>query len=156
MNIVGFNFTKISAERNKAVVGSVRISNNIHLRDVKDAKIGMGERGAVSISFVFQTQYQPDFATIVFEGDVLGLVDQKNAVSLVEAWKKDKRLSPDVSQGILNYILDRCSIQALLISKDLGLPSPVPLPKVNFNQNVAAPASSDDVKTTKIEKPKKK
>lgn len=156
MNIVGFNFTKISAERSKAVVGSVRISNNIHLRDVKDAKIGMGERGAVSISFVFQTQYQPDFATIAFEGDVLGLVDQKTASTLVEKWKKDKRLSPEMTQGILNYILDRCAIQALLVSKDLGLPSPVPLPKVNFGQSATPASDSSDVKTTKIEKPKKK
>jgi len=31
---------------------------------------------------------------------------------------------------ILNIILTRCNIQALILARDINLPSPIPLPKV--------------------------
>jgi hypothetical protein len=33
-------------------------------------------------------------------------------------------------ENILNSILTKCNIQALILSQDVNLPSPIPLPKV--------------------------
>ena len=74
MSIVGFNFTKINAERKRAVLGTVNISNNITLKEVAETKIGIaGPRGAIRVSFLFRSVYTPDLATLALEGDVLML-----------------------------------------------------------------------------------
>lgn len=152
MNIVGFNFSKISAERKKAVVGSIRINNNVAIKEVREAKIGLGDRGALGVSFQFKTQYTPDFAELTMEGDLVLLGSQNETKAALEQWEKEKRLAPATAASVMNYILDRCSIQALLLSKDLNLPPPVRLPKVNVGTPSAPEAP---VKTTKVS-PKKK
>ena len=135
MSIVGFNFTKISAERKNAVVGTVNINNNISLKDMTEAKLGLagGTRGALTITFAFKSEYMPDHATLLLEGDVLTLVDAKLIPGMLESWSKTKSIPKEIAQQLMNYILDRCNIQALLLAKDLNLPSPVPLPKVQVN-----------------------
>jgi hypothetical protein len=101
-------------------------------------------------SFAFRSEYQPQLAQFLFEGDVLVLVDAKQQASLIEGWQKSKQLPRQAAEQLINYILDRCNIQALLVSKDLNLPSPVPLPKVQVNN--AAPAAEEQPKTTKVKK----
>lgn len=158
MTIVGFNFTKISAERKNAVVGMVNINNSITLKDVAEAKLGLaGDRGALRMTFAFTSDYTPELATLMMEGDVLMLLEVKQAQSVLDGWKKSKNLPREVAEPLMNHILDRCNIQALLLSKDLNLPSPVQLPKVQFTPAGQAPAdpNAKQVKTTKIEKKKK-
>jgi hypothetical protein len=157
MSIVGFNFTKISAERKNSVVGTVNISNNITLREVSEAKLGLaGDRGAVRVTFTFGSEYTPDLAVLHMEGDVLLLLEVKQAQTVIENWKKSKQLSREIAEPLMNHILDRCNIQALLLSKDLNLPSPVQLPKVQFTPPGQSPeGNAKPIKTTKIEKKKK-
>jgi len=45
-------------------------------------------------------------------------------------WKDQKKVHKDVMTETLNVILDRCNIQALILARDINLPSPIPLPKV--------------------------
>lgn len=157
MSIVGFNFTKINAERKQAIVGNISINNNITLKNVQETKIGIaGDRGAVRISFAFTSDYAPNFATLLLEGDVLVLLDAKTAASVVEGWKSANNLPQQLAAQVMNHVLDRCNIQALLLSKDLNLPSPVPLPKVQVNMPAAPQATKaaekEAVKTTKVKK----
>jgi len=161
MSIVGFNFTKISAERKNAVVGVVNINNNITLKELSEAKLGLaGDRGAIRVSFVFKSDYMPDLATILFEGEVLMLLEAKQQAALLDGWNKSKHIPRDVAEPLMNYILDRCNVQALLMSKDLNLPSPVPLPKVQVSLPSEPPkAKVDDakpMKSTKIDAKKKR
>lgn len=150
MSIVGFNFTKINAERKRAVLGTVNISNNITLKEVAETKLGIaGPRGALRVSFLFRSTYTPELAILQFEGDVLMLVDAKQSEEILGSWNKNKQLPKGVAEPLINHILDRCNIQALLVAKDLNLPSPVPLPKVRV-QDSAAP----EVKSTKVGKKK--
>jgi hypothetical protein len=138
MNIVGFNFTKISAERKRAMAGTVNINNNISLTDITEAKIGIGqgERSAVRVSFSFKSEYTPEMALIALQGELLLLIESKRAAEILKNWKDKHQLPKDVAQVVMNHVLERCNIQALLFAKDLNLPSPVPLPKVS----IGAPA----------------
>ena len=162
MSIVGFNFTKINAERKQSIVGAVNISNNIQISDVTEAKLGIGgDRGAIKVTFKFTSDYAPNLALMVFEGDVLYLVEAKQTQEILDGWKKSKNLPPQLAANVMNHVLDRCNIQALLVSKDLNLPSPVPLPKVQMNIpeeqeiHVAKAVPKETVKTTKVESKKK-
>lgn len=155
MSIVGFNFTRISAERKNAVVGNINISNNVTIKDIAEAKLGLaGNRGALRISFIFKSEYSSGFATLLLEGDVLVLVDSKQTEDILAGWKASRQVPRPIAEQVMNHILDRCNIQALLLAKDLNLPSPVPLPKVRVNAPGAAPADekAEAPKATKVKK----
>ena len=149
MSIVGFNFTKISAERKKAVVGQINISNNITIKDVAETKLGIATKGAIRVSFQFTSTYAPDFATLQFEGDVIVLVDSKQSDDLLAGWKASRRLPNVVAEPLMNHVLDRCNLQALIVAKDLNLPSPVPLPKVRVSQSEAPKTETPKTKVKK-------
>ena len=158
MSIVGFNFTKINAQKNNSYVGQVMIKNNITLKDVVEAKMGLagGNKGALKVDFSFSSIFDPNFASIVLDGEVLLLEDSKKVQEVIDGWKKSKSFPREVAEPLMNHILDRCNVQALLLSKDLNLPSPVPLPKVNVNQEGAKPVEQEEKKDDKIVKTKVK
>ena len=45
-------------------------------------------------------------------------------------WKKNKAVPKDTMNEILNVILMRCNVEALILSRDVNLPPPIPLPKI--------------------------
>jgi hypothetical protein len=155
MSIVGFNFTKINAERKSAVVGQVNITNNIGITDISAVKMGLGgDRAALKVSFNFVSEYA-QFATLQLSGDVILLTNQKTQEDILDKWTKSRQFPPTIAEPVMNHILDRCNVQALLLSKDLNLPSPVPLPKVKVTLPASAPAKETKPEAKKDEKKKK-
>ena len=43
-----------------------------------------------------------------------------------------------ISPILLNSILNKCNVQALILSQDINLPPPIPLPKVQMSRPAAA------------------
>ena len=74
-----------------------------------------------------QMQVPPDMTFIGF----LTFVDEpKKIVDFIDSWKKDKKLPKEVMSSVLNTILSRCNVEAMLLSREVNLPPPIPLPKV--------------------------
>lgn len=134
MAIVGFNFTKILAERNEDVRGKINISNNVSIKNVEEADLSLGKTGqkGLKFSFEFISKYDPKVGNVLLEGNVLYVGDQKKVKEIFSGWKKDKKIPDDVVKGVLGVILNKCNIQALILSRDINIPSPVPLPKVEM------------------------
>ncbi len=135
MAIVGFNFTRIDAQRKSQAKGKVNITNNVSLSKVEDAKLGVNKnKQSIRVSFVFETRYEPELAKLRLEGDVILLEDKKKGGEILKHWKSANALPKELMQGLLNSVLDRCNVQALILARDLSLPAPIPLPKVNFKE----------------------
>ena len=128
MAIVGFNFTKINAERTAIAQGKLNVSNNVALKDVEESKMPFGKAKALKLTFSFNVNYEPKIGQIVLEGEILYLVD--NADKIIEDWKKNKKIPNDLMTEVMNHILTKANIEALLISKEMGMPPPIMLPKV--------------------------
>ena len=64
------------------------------------------------------------------EGQVFYTEDEAKVKEIKEAWAKDKKISSDVMEQIINASLDKGNIQAIKVSEEVGLPSPLPLPKI--------------------------
>ena len=138
MPVVGFNFSKVNVERNSqaAAAGKVDVSNNISLTDVSEATVNIGsskEKG-VKVSFEFTTKYEPNIGNMLFSGDILYLADAKKQQEVLSGWKKDKKLPKDVMAEILNSVLIKCNVEALILSRDVNLPTPIPLPRIQPQQ----------------------
>ncbi len=141
MPIVGFGLTKIIAEKTDAIKGKVDIRNNVSVKDVKPADISLGREKGNTAKFIFEftSSYEPGIGRILFEGEVLFMDDSARIKELQESWKKDKKLPQDVMAPVLNSILNKCNVQALILSQDINLPPPIPLPKVQISRPDPAP-----------------
>ncbi|HME86963.1 MAG TPA: hypothetical protein VKE88_00965 [Candidatus Nanoarchaeia archaeon] len=133
MTVIGFTFKKIFAERGPAVTGKVNISNNVALKKVEEAKVPVGnaKQKALRFSYEYITTYTPNIGSITIEGDVLYLTSDDAVEKTLKSWKAKKQVEKELLAPVLNMILGKCTLKGLNISQDLGLPSPVQLPKIN-------------------------
>ena len=76
------------------------------------------------------TPYEPNIGKILLTGEVVYLIDKDKAADVVKNWKKNKKMEKDMMTNILNNVLAKCNVQALILSKDMNMPPPIPLPKV--------------------------
>ncbi len=136
MTVVGFNLTKITAERKDSPKGGLKIDNNANIKDIKekDIGIGKGKQKTMEIDFVFKSTYKPKFAEIVLEGKMLMLEKDKAVKEITKEWKKNKKLPKNYVEYVMNSILGRCSIEVILLSREINLPAPFPLPRIKQKQ----------------------
>lgn len=133
MSIIGFNFTKMLADKKKPAQGSINIQNNLELKSVEEAKMAVGDtKLAMKLHFRYTTHYTPDIGLIEFEGNLLFLDDKekvKEALDKWQTWLREKKFGPIITDQIVPHILNKCNIQAIILSKDINLPAPIPLPR---------------------------
>ena len=131
MTIVKINLHKVSASRNlDSKAGQVQINNNVSLKDVESMGFNVDGRKGLRFSFAFNCNYEPNLGKIEVEGQVLYVDDDARIEAIQQSWNKDKRVPMDVMEQIVNAALHKGNIQAIKISEDVNLPSPLPLPKV--------------------------
>lgn len=132
MAIVGFSMQKIIVERKNSPKGKINIKNNVKIKKVQKSKFNFGDgREALSYSFEFSVLYEPNVGSITISGDVINLVDAKVSKDVLSKWKKEKKVDAVMLAPVLNAVLQRCNIQALILSRDINLPAPIPLPSVS-------------------------
>lgn len=136
MTIVGFDFTKIDAEKKSLVRGKVNINNNVTIKNIEEQNLNLGKEKQNALRFVFEfiAKYEPGIGTIKLEGNVIYMAEQKKIKEILDGWKKDKKLPKDISASVLNTVLTKCNVQALILSQDINLPPPIPLPKVAMGE----------------------
>jgi hypothetical protein len=140
MTIIGFDFTKMQIERRKIIKGKINIANNISVKNVEDVKISLGpDKMGVKFTFQFTTKYEPDIGDILIEGEVLYLASEEEGKTILLGWKKDKKLPKDVRIPLLNHVLSKSNIAAILLSREMNLPAPVMLPRIGGDEVQEAP-----------------
>jgi|TARA_B100002003_G_C14024305_1_gene493919 hypothetical protein len=132
MTIVGFNFTSMNAEKNDTIKGKVNINNNVAIKDVKEKDLALGSNKQKSLKFEFEftSKYDPNMGHITLIGDILYIEEGKKIKEILDGWKKDKKLPKEITGKVLNTVLGKCNVQALILSEQLNLPAPIPMPKV--------------------------
>ena len=135
--IVGFGFTKLSAEEKEVAKGKIDINNNVSIKDIKEDSFSLGNNNQNVLKFIFEftSKYEPNIGNILFEGELLYMEDPKKVKEILSSWKKDKKIPKEIMGGLLNTILTKCNVQALILSQEINLPPPIPMPKVQ----IAAP-----------------
>ena len=134
MPVVGLSFNKIVIEKYGPVKGKIQVNNNVTLKDVEktDLSIGTSKQGAVKFHFEFTAKYEPKLADMTILGFVTFMEKPEAITDMLEQWKKEKKLPKEVMSSVLNTIFSRCNVEALLFSREVNLPPPIPLPKVQI------------------------
>lgn len=141
MGIVKINLHKVSASRNlDAKGGQIKINNNVSITDVQDMDFSIDGKKGLRFNFLFNCNYEPGLGKAEVEGQVMYVDEEKKVSELKTAWAKNKQIPFDVMEQIVNAALHKGHIQAIKISEDVNLPSPLPLPKVNRQTSEASSA----------------
>jgi len=136
MTILGFNFNQIKVSKKEGVKGKINIKNNVVIKDVKEQDLSLGDKSqsALKFAFEFSSKYEPDLGEIILGGDLLFMESSAKTKAIMDDWKKSKKVPKDVMTGILNTILTKCNIEALVLSQKVNLPPPIPLPSVKQDE----------------------
>jgi predicted acyltransferase (DUF342 family) len=136
MTIVGFGFTKLNVERKGVAKGKISIKNNINVKNVTttDLSLGKNKEAGLVFTFEFKSVYEPDIADISIEGEVIFLEEAKKVKEVLDKWKKDGKVEGEILGDVLNTALSKSNVQALIMSRDLNIPAPFPLPKVGIKK----------------------
>ncbi|MBN1793001.1 hypothetical protein JW826_04940 [Candidatus Woesearchaeota archaeon] len=135
MAVIGFNFTKMLVEKYSPVKGKISINNNVGITGLEETKLDINtDKKSLRLTFEFTSAYEPKVAKILLEGEVIYLIDKDKAEDAVKNWKKNKKVDKDVMAQVLNSVLAKCNVEALILSRDMNLPPPMPLPKVGVKE----------------------
>lgn len=138
MSIVGFNFTKVVAERKKKTMDKYSIANNINITNVKESKMRVGKEDIKTaiFSFAFESNIDPGVGHVKIEGSMVYMNDAKMIDSIMKGWKagKQKKLPDNIVALVMNTALTKSTILALMLSKEVNLPPLVQLPKVQIKK----------------------
>jgi|SRR3989344_830273 len=136
MQLIGFNLTKILAERFPTFKRGP-INTNIEFKDVEKTKVDLfKDKEVLNISFLFSIIYSdPEkkeelkLGEVSFHGSVILSPDEEEMKEITKSWKKNE--IPDKYKfPLINYILRKCSTKALIIEEDLNIPPHMPFPMV--------------------------
>jgi hypothetical protein len=133
MPVITVTYSKLLVQRLGEPKGKISINNNVTIKEITKSEIALGtyKQNALRFQFEFTTKYEPDYAEILLAGDLIYLVGPTESVdAIIKDWKKDKSTPKDITTEVVNNILTRCNIQALILSREMNLPSPIPLPKM--------------------------
>ena len=134
MPFIGFNFDRISAERkidDNKFKGNISVKHNLNIINLKEEKVSLDKTQEVlKFTFEFLLNYEPEVGIIKINGHLLFLDSSKRMKELIQEWKKNKKLPPEIMQGLFNTALTKSNIKALQLSQDINLPPHLPMPKL--------------------------
>ncbi|MEM3373675.1 MAG: hypothetical protein QXE31_00490 [Candidatus Woesearchaeota archaeon] len=157
MAIIGFHFTKMSVERKKQPSGKINVKNNVILTDIKEANvISNVKQKAIEFKFAYNTIYEPEIASLSLEGALVFVGNDELVNKALETWNKEKKLVEEIIPEVYNYLLEKCSIEALILAKEMNLPPHVPLPKVSSEKQSEEVKEDSENKEKKEDKETKK
>ena len=144
MRVIGFNFTKISAEKFPDFK-RCSMNTNIEFTNLEKEKVDiLKDQEAIKLSFKYSVNYEEEkekkednnkkLGEVSFEGIIVFSVTKEESKQLQKSWKK-KQISPAIQIPIYNFILTKCSPKAVSLEDDLALPIHLPVPQIKPKQD---------------------
>jgi ribosomal protein L11 len=135
MQVIGFNLTKIIAEKEANFKRST-VTTQIEFTKVEKENIELlKDAEAEKITFKYEIQFNDEQneedkqGEVTFEGVLVISTTKEQAKEFQESWKK-KQVPKEAIVSLYNIIIRKCSIKALQLEDDLNLPAHIPFPQV--------------------------
>lgn len=157
MTIVGFNFLKVTGEKKSPIRGPVKVNYNVSIKDVMPGDIMLGKTTQKGLRFIFEfkTIFEDNVGEIILNGEVLWIEKDETVTKTLDSWKNKKPIEIQIMEPIMGTVWSKCILEAVIISREVNLPTPFPMPKINVKPN-EAPAKTAAETSKKEEKPKAK
>ncbi len=136
MQVIGFNFTKIAAEKFPTFKSGKSINNNIEFLSLDKEKIEiLKDLEAVRISFKYSLTYKDSTESkekdgeVFFEGFIVLSLTKDESKDLLKVWKK-KELPAGIRIPLFNLLIRKCAARALSLQEELNLPPHLSIPQL--------------------------
>lgn len=124
--IVGERILEVSGS--KAPKASIKGLNiNISLEDVQL------ETDTLEMTYVYTADYQDKVGTLKIKGVLLVKEDAATSKTIVDTWKKSKKVPDDYASVVLSAVNYSGSANGTLIARVLGLTAPLIPPKIQLS-----------------------
>jgi len=136
MGIIGFSFSKFDCERKSSkITGGIEIKHNISIKSVEKTSLNVGgsKNDVLRVIFAFDVLYGDALGKIAVEGDVIYADTPEIIKDTLGQWTKNKKLNTAVSEIVFKFVYNKATVRVLELADSLNLPSPIPLPKINFS-----------------------
>lgn len=137
MPVLGINITKVEMEKQGGMASKVEINLSPKVEEVRlgEIKTPSGKVNGIEVLFTYQIGYRPDIARASISGMVFYLPPQKEKIDeILDNWEKEKKIPPEMFAEIVNFITNEVTPLLMLISKEMRIPYPIPVPRVSIKQ----------------------
>lgn len=131
--LAAFNLTKINVEKKPDFSGKPQAEQNISLKTIESFKPQQSKQETLKVSFNYKIDYK-DLGEIELEGDLYILSDAKTIKEILKQWK-DKKLSNEYNNIILNAVFQRASIKAIQLEEEFNLPVHIKFPQMKVPES---------------------
>lgn len=137
MKIIGFDFTKMCAEKTGKNFSNLKIGNQINIKEISELKEELitNKESVLEVYFIYEVLYEEKIARVSFEGKMLVVVESKLAKDIVKDWKA-KKLQDSFRIPLFNAILRKAGLKALQLEEELNLPLHFNLPFLDAKNEV--------------------
>lgn len=103
------------------------------------------------IGFVFISNYEPNVGFIRIEGEINIATNPEEANKALKEWEtsENRRLPQEMAETIHNSIISNCMIETAVISREINLPPPFPIPHIQLGKDQAQPVETVNREVTK-------
>jgi len=137
MQVLGFTFTKISAEKYSSEFPKDpkdrKITTNINFTNIEKESFSLLNEETAKITFNFSILYEPKHAEIQFQGTIMLRMEKEDLKKVIKEWK-NKKILPELQYPLFNLVLNKCTVRALHLEEELNLPIHMPLPRLSKNK----------------------
>lgn len=127
---IELKYKNVEARRFSPIVGQINVNNNSTLTAVSriDNKL--------SVNFVFSSNYEPNIGVVRIEGEIIISDSKENVDRAIVEWERSgkKNLPTDMAEKVHNAILTNCMVEAVILSREVQLPAPIPTPHVSIGK----------------------
>jgi len=128
MQIKSFEATTIEAKRFSKTgerMANIKIENNSAI-----TQISKGADGLSHIDFRFTANYT-GLGYIKIEGQITVSDFSDKAI---DEWRRSSNLPVDDANIVHNAVVGNCMITALIVAREIKLPAPMPMPRINMQK----------------------
>lgn len=142
MNLIGFAFTKLHANRSNIQAKKTVKTNNLELVNLEKEDVGVQlKNAAYRASFKYTVSYTNKeskkdelLGEVLMEGYVVLALENEEEKEFTKSWKK-KEVPAPLQQPLFNLILKKCAPKAIELEDTVGLPFHIPIPQVRINKS---------------------
>ncbi|MBN1110402.1 MAG: hypothetical protein JXA45_06555 [Methanomassiliicoccales archaeon] len=136
MQIRSFEITAIEAKRfskSGERMANIKVENNSTI-----TQMARGEGGLSHIDFRFTANYT-GLGYIKIEGQItVSEMEEK----VLDEWRGTNKLPVDDANTIHNAVVSNCMVTALIVAREIKLPAPLPIPRINVQKKPEARPSN--------------
>ncbi len=129
MQVIGFNFHKISAEKQNNAKGKMNIKMGITFEKLTKEAVKSVNQDVIKADFDFSIEYVKT-AKLNFKGSVYFTATPDKIKDILKHWDKNKQLTEELKVPLMNFVLTKCNVKSLQLEEEFNLPPHIKLPKI--------------------------